>query len=245
MEILSDQIAARLLTEIVQSRYPPGAMLPSEGELAKREGVSRLTIREALKVLREKSVIEVQRGRGSLVTARDTWNPLDAAILRAVMSDREGFVEHMLRLYEVRQLVEVGTAELAAMRRTESQLAAIDSALTRSRLDRDDLELSIAADLEFHQAVMRAAGNPALARMFAPLEEALQEGRRRTSQELGARDRAIEAHERILEAIRTRSPERARWAMHEHLVEGVADLRANLEDADGSRLTSGAGPAAR
>lgn len=233
MEILSDQIAARLLTEIVQGRYPPGAMLPSEGDLAKREGVSRLTIREALKVLREKSVIEVQRGRGSVVTARDSWNPLDAAVLRAVMSDQADFVAHMLRLYEVRQLVEVGTAELAAMRRTETQLAAIESAQARSCAGRDDLEQSIAADLEFHQAVMRAAGNPALARMFEPLEEVLQAGRRRTSQDIDARDRAIEAHDRILEAIRSRSPERARWAMHEHLVEGVTHLRANLEIPDG------------
>ncbi len=232
METLSDQIATRLLTEIVQARYPPGAMLPSEGELAKREGVSRLTIREALKVLREKSVIEVQRGRGSVVTARDGWNPLDAAVLRAVMADQADFVAHMLQLYEVRQLVEVGTAELAAMRRTQAQLAAIESAQARSRDGRDDLEQSIAADLEFHQAVMRAAGNPALARMFEPLEDVLQEGRRRTSQDMGARDRAIEAHDRILEAIRSRSPERARWAMHEHLVEGVSDLRAKLESPD-------------
>ena len=158
MEILSDQIAARLLTEIVQGQYPPGAMLPSEGDLAKREGVSRLTIREALKVLREKSVIEVQRGRGSVVTARDTWNPLDAGVLRAIMTDQADFVAHMLRLYEVRQLVEVGTAELAAMRRTETQLAAIESAQSRTRACRDDLEQSIAADLEFHQAVMREIG---------------------------------------------------------------------------------------
>jgi DNA-binding FadR family transcriptional regulator len=117
------------------------------------------------------------------------------------------------------------------MRRTETQLAAIESAQARRRAGRDDLEQSIAADLEFHQAVMRAAGNPALARMFEPLQEVLQEGRRRTSQDTEARDRAIEAHDRILEAIRSRSPERARWAMHEHLVEGVTDLRANLESA--------------
>lgn len=231
MAILGDQIVARLLDEIIAGQYAPGSPLPSEPELARREGVSRLTIREALKVLREKSVVDVQRGRGTFVTERAQWNPLDPVVLKALSSTPGALSDHIIELYEARQLVETGTAELAAMRRTEDDVEAMAVALQRGRESVEDLEAFVQADLDFHDAIMRGVGNVVVAFLFDPIVTLLRDARRATSVDPDARARAIVAHERILEAIRDRSPERARWAMHEHLVEGKKDFRASHPDA--------------
>jgi GntR family transcriptional regulator, transcriptional repressor for pyruvate dehydrogenase complex len=238
LAILGDQIAARLLDEIVAGIYAPGSPLPSEAELARREGVSRLTIREALKVLREKSVVDVQRGRGSFVNERSQWNPIDPVVLKALSSSPDAFEAHVMELYEARRLVETGTAELAAIRRSEGDVEAMQAALDRGRESIDDLKAFVQADLDFHNAIMHGVGNAVLGVLFDPIVTLLRDARRETSRDRGARERAIIAHQRILDAIRERRPERARWAMHEHLAEGVADFGATHPQAPAPGATT-------
>lgn len=87
-ENLGDRIAARLLDEIVAGAFPPDTALPPEWELAEREGASRLTIREAPRTLRQKSVVRVVRGRGTYVQPPEHWSPLDPVVLGSLTRTR-------------------------------------------------------------------------------------------------------------------------------------------------------------
>jgi DNA-binding FadR family transcriptional regulator len=225
-ESLGDQIAARLLDEIIDGRYPPGSPLPPEWELADREQASRLTIREAVRILRQKNVVTVIRGRGTFVQPRQRWSPLDPAVLGALARDPDALTERLRALLEARALVEVGVAELAAARRTEEDLATMAAAVAAMQEAGGDLDGFVAADLAFHDAVMAAAGNPVIAALFDPIALLLRDTRRQTSRDPLARDHALRAHERILVAIERRDPVQAAGAMRDHLAETGEDFAA-------------------
>jgi GntR family transcriptional repressor for pyruvate dehydrogenase complex len=227
-ESLGDQIAARLLDEIVDGRYPPGAALPPEWELAEREGASRLTIREAVRVLRQKNVVAVVRGRGTFVQPRQHWSPLDPTVLGALARSPDGLTERLQALLEARALVEVGVAELAAARRSGDDLAVMAGALDAMREadEATDVDAFANADLDFHGAVMSAAGNAVVAALFDPIAQLLWDTRRQTSRDPVARGHALRAHERILTAIERRDPVQAAGAMRDHLTETGEDFAA-------------------
>lgn len=230
---LGDRIAARLLEEIVDGRYPPGTALPPEWELAEREGASRLTIREAVRVLRQKSVVQVVRGRGTFVQPRDRWSPLDAAVLGALARDPDALTERLNALLEARSLVEVGVAELAAARRGTQDVAAMREAMTAMEAAdaAGDVDAFVAADLAFHDALMAAAGNPVVAALFDPIGQLLHDTRRQTSRDQVARAHALRAHERVYSAIQRRDPAQAAWAMRDHLAQTGEDFAQRRRSA--------------
>jgi DNA-binding FadR family transcriptional regulator len=222
-ENLGDRIAARLLGEIVAGAFPPGSALPPEWELAEREGASRLTIREALRTLRQKSVVQVVRGRGTYVQPPEHWSPLDPVVLSSLSRNSDALAGRMNALLEARMLVEVGVAELAAARRADDDLAAMVSSIQAMREAGADVPAFVAGDLAFHEAVMSAAGNRVVAALYEPIASLLHETRQQTSRDQVAREHAIAAHERILEAITRRSPAQAAWAMRDHLAQTGED----------------------
>jgi DNA-binding FadR family transcriptional regulator len=226
-ESLGDQIAARLLDEIVDGRYPPGSPLPPEWELAEREGASRLTIREAVRVLRQKDVVAVVRGRGTFVQPRQRWSPLDPAVLGALARSPDALTERVQALLEARALVEVGVAELAAARRSDEDLAAMAEAVAAMRDADGDVDAFTEADLAFHNAVMAAAGNPVIAALFDPIALLLRDTRRQTSRDPVSRGHALRAHERVLAAIERRDPVQAAGTMRDHLTETGEDFAAH------------------
>ena len=228
---LGDRIAARLLDEIVAGGFAPGSPLPPEWELAEREGASRLTIREAVRILRQKSVVRVIRGRGTFVQPRSRWSPLDPAVLAALAHDPDAHAGRMHALIEARTLVEVGVAELAAARRTDEDLAAMEVALDMMRVAAS-VDLFVAADLAFHDALMTAAANPVVAALYEPIAQLLHETRRQTSREAAARAHALVAHERILAAIVCRQPGQASWAMRDHLAQTAEDFVSFAAEPD-------------
>lgn len=239
---LSDRLVGDLIEEIVSGVFPPGAMLPSENDLAERAGVSRLTMREAIKVLRTKHVLEVKHGRGTIVSPISSWSPFDPALLAARSGRSMGVGALPKKLIEARRIVEVGVAELAAARRSGDDLESMRVALERMKTSDDDVDAFAEADIGFHQAVMTAAGNAFIAALFDPIEQLVWEGRRQTKAYAGMRERAIVAHARILKAVHNKDPEAARWAMYDHLVQTEEDLDAYLarENAgeDGQREPS-------
>lgn len=250
-ESLGDQIAARLLDEIIDGAYPPGTALPPEWELADREGASRLTVREAVRILRQKNVLAVVRGRGTFVRPQSHWSPLDPAVLGALARQPDALTERLEALLEARSLVEVGVAELAAARRSEDDLAGMVSALARMRavagLDGTalDLDAYVAADLAFHDAVMAAAGNIVIAALFDPITALLRDSRRQTSRDRISREHALRAHDRILAAIQRRDPAAAARAMREHLAETGEDFVAGRRASTGNGSPrTGAAPTA-
>ncbi|MET9834770.1 FadR/GntR family transcriptional regulator [Streptomyces sp. NPDC006385] len=224
---LSDEIAERLLTAVIEGDHPPGSMLPPEGELAVRYGASRLTIREAVKVLRSQNVVRVVRGRGTLVNPPDRWTALEPMIRAATAAPRAkgGVVSE--RLIEARRMIEIGAVELAARRRTDEDLDELRRLLDemRAAAAARDTEMFVDADIAFHDVVMRAAGNAFIPLLFEPFGRLLIEGRRETSAIPEIREHAIAHHVLILQALETGDPDKARRAMHAHMAQTADDLR--------------------
>lgn len=222
---LGEQVAGQLLREIVAGTFPPGAPLPTENELALSQGVSRLTLREATGILRQKGVIEVRRGRGTYVRPKAEWSPLDPLLLDAQAGNSADDLASMERLLEARRLVEIGVAELAAARRREDDLEAMTGCLRQMRDAGEDVEQFVEGDIGFHDALLHAARNPIIEALFAPLRELLHSHRRSTSSVPKDRLRAIRAHQAILNAVTGGDVEDARRAMAEHLRQTEIGIR--------------------
>lgn len=225
-ETLADDVAGHLLQAIIDGHHRPDAPLPPEAELADQASVSRLTVREAVKTLRAKRVVRIERGRGTYVNPPTRWTDLEALARAATaqLPAADGVVPR--RLIEARRVIEVGAAELAASRRGDADLATLDAELARMRAagEAGDVDTVVAADIAFHAAVLDAAGNVFLAALLEPLWQLLVEARRQTSAVQEIREHAIAHHAAIIDAIRSGSPARAGQAMRDHMDQTERDL---------------------
>ncbi|MDH0344427.1 FadR/GntR family transcriptional regulator [Chromobacterium haemolyticum] len=197
VDIAVENIAKRL----ADGDWPLGARIPTEPELAEQLGISRNTVREAVRVLLYAGLLEVRQGDGSYVRA--TVNPGDA--MRAI--SRASLREHL----EVRCMLEENAARLAASRCPEADLSAIADALARrgERLPQEPLENFIERDLEFHLAVANASGNQALAELYAYFSRAVRQHVQQSILDEALPDPDLAAHHAIYEAIRLRRPDEA------------------------------------
>ena len=189
-------------------------------------GVSRLTVREAVKSLQARGVLRVEQGRGTFVKQPSSWSPLDRVLIAAHSTDDAARVGLTRKLIEARRLVEVGVAELAAARRDDSDLVTMAAAIERMEAAQaaGEVDAFVDADIDFHDAIMKAAGNTFVAALFEPIRHLVYESRRHTSSFDEARDHALKAHKRILRAIKSRAPTSARNSMRGHLEETESDL---------------------
>ncbi|MDO5737435.1 MAG: FCD domain-containing protein [Propionibacteriaceae bacterium] len=219
-------VTEQILDRIAQSEFPPGSVLPSEGDLAKLMGASRPTCREAVRILCTQEVLRSVQGRGTFVNPVRRWISLDA-ILR--MHDAN-LLDAMIQLIEVRTLIEVGAAELFAPLCREEHLELMESDLEamRSTHMAEDVVAFVSADMAFHHRVLEGCGNPFITATFRPITSALQEGRIQTSSVPEIRTNAIAEHANIIVALRTGSSERAGAAMRSHLEQTRRDAARHL-----------------
>jgi DNA-binding FadR family transcriptional regulator len=227
-ETLADELAQQLLQDIIDGRHRAGAALPPEADIAAAANVSRLTVREAVKALRGKNILRIERGRGTFVNPPGEWADLSALVRVATAQTRQASETVPRRLIEARRVIEVGAAELAATRRTDADLDVLEAALSAMRVAAaaTDVEAFVTADIAFHAAVLNASANVFLAALLGPLAGLVVEGRRQTSAYADIRGHAIERHEAIVAAIRSGSSARAGEAMREHLDQTESDLDA-------------------
>lgn len=185
-------------------------------------------MREAVKALRAKNIVRIERGRGTFVNPPGEWADLSALMRVTTAQTHQSSGTVARRLIEARRVIEVGAAELAATRRTDADLDMLEAALSAMRASAAtaDVEAFVTADIAFHAAVLNASGNVFLVALLGPLAEQLVEGRRQTSAYANIREHAIERHEAIVAAIRSGSIERAGAAMREHLDQTESDLDA-------------------
>ncbi|MEX5296042.1 FadR/GntR family transcriptional regulator [Kocuria sp. CPCC 205268] len=220
---LVEAVAEELLERILAGEVGAHEALPPEAEIARTSDVSRLTVREALKALQAQNIVYVRRGLGTYVNPPDAWTGLEA-ILKAAS---RGAAAHQvaLRLLEVRRMVETGSAALAAAHVTPEDLAAMEESVEdlRRAHEAQDLDEVTRADMAFHDAVLRASGNPFVPVLLAQLSQLLYTERRATSAFPEVQRHALEHHRRILAAIGTRDPETARRAMEAHIDQTYAD----------------------
>jgi len=219
---LHGQVIHELGRMIVSGEIKPGQSLPREELLAERMSMSRTALREAMKVLSAKGLIESRQKTGTRVRETIHWNQLDADVLawRCESMPTEDFVE---KLVEMREIIEPAAAAAAARRRTSEQLAAVESAY-QAMAAAKDLDAWAEADLAFHESVLHATNNELMISLFSVIETALG-----TYFVLSARTASnfkysLPHHQKVFEAIRRRQPEVARQAMQKM----VADSRSNI-----------------
>jgi GntR family transcriptional regulator, transcriptional repressor for pyruvate dehydrogenase complex len=219
---LAEIVAESVLDEIVSGRLLPAAALAPEAELASSYGVSRLTVREAVKRLVHVGVVEVRRGHGTYVCDMDRWSPLEPQLLEARVR-HEGPRQSVRLLLEARRAVERAAAELAARRRNQSDLAAMRDAFDQMEAA-SEAGAFARADLCFHDALFEAAGNPYLGALLLPLQHLLHAHRVLTSSAAPARRHAVAAHQAILDAVEARDVEGAGREMVAHIDQTSTDV---------------------
>jgi GntR family transcriptional regulator, transcriptional repressor for pyruvate dehydrogenase complex len=222
---LSDLVSERLLTAIRDARLAPGAKLPSERELGDQFGVSRTVIREAIRHLAARGVLDVRSGSGATVAQVDGSNVSDAL---ALFLGRTGLPEPG-KIHEVRALLETQTARLAAERATDEHVAEIRRAHERLGGFRGDLEAAAAADVAFHRAIAQATENELFVVLVDAIGDLMMDVRRATVSRPGRVQVGYEYHGRILAAIERRDADGAVRAMSDHLVESLEALMATTD----------------
>ena len=225
---LHARLVDALVPMIVSGELPPGSLLPTEPEMSARFGVSRPVVREALRVLGAKGLIEVRHGSGTRVTAPDRWDPLDPAIL-AGMRGRGADAGVLRDLLEARTIIECEVAALAAERADADDLMGLDAALKTMRTALHDPPRFVNGDSAFHLTLLRAARNRVLERMTQPMHELLLYSQALTDAIPGVLSRALGEHEAIFNAVRRGDPSAARKAMRTHLAQTQRDVIALTE----------------
>ncbi len=207
----------------------PGSELPSEAEIASGLGVSRLTVREAIKGLQARGLVDMRKGRRPTV-AFPNARPIGDFFTAMIRRDPR----QLLDLIEVRLALEVQTATLAATRASRASIDAMELALEDMRRNSSDSDPDAihAADIRFHAALAAASGNQLLSFLIEAMEAPLHTSRLQSLRghivRGGTVGDVIEQHERILQRVIKRDAKGAGAAMKEHLAQTARDLRAAL-----------------
>ena len=212
---LYEQVAEQITMWITENGLNPGDKLLPERDLAKRLGVSRATVSQALVALEVIGVVAVRHGDGAVITDRSGSTKIIAALR-----------EHAKRLPEIidaRDALETKIAGLAAVRRTDEDLERIEDALGVMERDVEEGGRGVTGDEMFHAAVTAAAHSSLLSKMMAEISGLILESRIESLSQPGRPHDSLAAHRRIAEAIDAGEPEVAAAAMHAH-VEVVSDV---------------------
>lgn len=206
------QAADAIKALIVSGELKPGDTLPPERELATMLGISRPSLREAIRVLSALNVVEPRHGGGTYVTSLDP-RQLAQPINFLLQVDRMAF----RYLLEVRQVLEVGAARLAAPRITDEQLAALRELAEQAERVVRRPEQFLRFDFEIHTAIIEATGNPIYISLYQSIADLSIESRRRTARSLATRRDAHVGHLAIIAALASRDGDAAAAAMYDHL----------------------------
>jgi GntR family transcriptional repressor for pyruvate dehydrogenase complex len=169
---LHKEVAEHLSERIISGDLAAGDLIPTERELCETMGVSRTVVREAVKVLESRGLVRIERGRGTIVQEPQA-GPLGDT-LKLLLRRRGHVVEDLL---EIRKLLEVGIAGMAAERRTDANLQVMERSIAIMREHPGEPEGYIDADVAFHAELARATQNPVVLVLLEPVAELLRESR--------------------------------------------------------------------
>jgi len=237
---LHGQIAEHLGMQIVGGTLPPGEILPNEMALATALDVSRTAIREAIKVLTSKGLIEVRRKTGTRVRPRRDWNALDPDVLMWQFAG-DGLPIGITDLLELRKLIEPAAARFAAERGSPENLLEIEEAFAEMKKSVGKTAVAVEADLRFHMAILEATHNSFMRPFGALIAAALKASFRLTNADETAYKLSLRKHGAVLKAIVDRTPLQAEQAMLKILEGTRVDIQHALEKlpptaAKGGRL---------
>jgi GntR family transcriptional regulator, transcriptional repressor for pyruvate dehydrogenase complex len=216
---LYEQIVQQVEDSILKGQLKPGDQLPAERDLAQRFGVSRTAVREAVKTLREKGLVEAYSGRGTFVTNGTSQAIRQSLDLMIRINQQDGSAN----LVELRLVLEPEIAGLAASRIDEQLLTTMREAVAVMDRSLRDPDAFVEADLDFHLALAEAVGNPLILSLLDSIVGLLREQRSRIFNVDGGPERGQFHHKQILAAIEQRDPVSAREAMRAHLQQVLTD----------------------
>ena len=220
------QISEQMRRSIIEGQFKAGEKLPSERELAKLFGVSRIPVREALKTLEFMGIVEYVRGDGIYVrtlSMRDLLSHVEFAVqddVRQTLTD----------LFEVRESIEVKAVQLAARRRTEADLEALQMAVWDMERDIQWGRNHKQSSLDFHNAIFAASKNILLCRINDVLIDLQRLSRQRSSEVPGREAVSLDYHRRILAMVCEQDADQAGRIMLEHLRYARKSLGCMEED---------------
>lgn len=224
---LYEQIVQQIEDSIVSGSLKPGDQLPAERDLAQRFGVSRTAVREAVKALREKGLVEAYSGRGTFITDGTNQAVRQSLDLLVKIGQPDGSAH----LAEVRAILEPEIAALAATRIQDTELTTMREAVATMDRSGQDPDAYIEADLDFHLALAEGAANPLILSLLDSIVGLLREQRLRIFKVPGGAERGQLHHKRILEAVERHDAHGAREAMRTHL----GQVREDSQSASGKR----------
>jgi GntR family transcriptional regulator, transcriptional repressor for pyruvate dehydrogenase complex len=231
---LYEQIVQQIEESIVHGDLKPGDQLPAERELAQRFGVSRTAVREAVKALREKGLVEAYSGRGTFITDGTTQAVRQSLDLMVKIGQQDGSTH----LAEVRAILEPEIATLAAQRIQEAELVTMREAVAVMDRSQQDPDAYIEADLDFHLALAEGAANPLILSLLDSIVGLLREQRLRIFKVPGGPERGQIHHKRILEAVERHDAQKARDAMRAHLAQISEDSEGRQPKQSGLKQTT-------
>lgn len=236
---LTVRVALALGRAIAVGDYPPGATLPPENKLVAHFGTSRTVLREAVKMLTAKGLVDSRPRRGTIVKPETEWNLADPDILSWLLH-RKNVLPLILEFVDVRLAIEPSAATLAARNGDEESIEEMKVAIERMRSAINGEDDLLSADIAFHVAILKASGNRFFWSLRYMVEVALRFSIRITNKRKIDKDAMIDDHNRILEAITARDQQAAETAMRSLIIESKMLLyeaqRRNAESATADAL---------
>ncbi len=217
---IKDQIVVKLRDQIVRRVWPPGTKIPSENQLTRRLGVSRVSLREALQQLASLGLLESRQGGGTYVreySGEILFNPL-FPMLALDKTD-------VLNVLEYRRIVEKGTVALVMEKAGPKNIEELEAAYGEMVRQKNDAHAFARADLDFHLALARATGNPIIIKVNDIIRNILSVSMDKIVLSLGVRD-GLSYHRRILGAIKAHDADLAESLIEEHILKTIKRLKA-------------------
>jgi GntR family transcriptional regulator, transcriptional repressor for pyruvate dehydrogenase complex len=222
---LFEQITEQIEQQILRGDLQSGDRLPTERELAEQFHASRTAVREAMKILAQKGLLEMRPGRGTIVINGTSQALRDSLGLML----RVAQVDSARELVEVREILEPEIAALAAVRATERDVVDLREAVETMDAHLHDADAFISADNFFHQVLAKATQNALVLTLMDPIMELLSEQRKQIFFVDGGPLRGQFHHKQLLDAVGSHDSEAARNAMRAHLQQVRADVSAAQE----------------
>lgn len=221
---IAEEVADRIRMLILHGTFPAGRPMPSERRLREQFGVSRGSIRDALRILETIGLLETRHGQGTFpkeLTVDRLVSPL-----ASVMTYRQDLQDELM---DVRRMFEPAVARAAATRATEEDFADLQRILDTQRRKLKTGQSAIVEDTAFHATLARSTRNRVVMSIMATLNDLLVESRTLSLKQKGRPQRSVEGHEAVVAALRCRDAEGAARAMYKH-IDQIANLQLHAHD---------------
>ncbi len=225
---LHEQVARTLSLSIIRRELEPGSLLPNEDELCLQFDVSRTVIREAIRIMDARGLVEVRPRIGTRICPPTQWALTDPTLLEWQLESAPDF-KLIQNLYELRNMIEPMVAKFTTQRASDEEVANICTVFEEMK-NATTLDDHIQADLRLHLAILDACGNKLVRSPLRPLiENTLGSSFRLFTRSLEKAKESLPLHQEIIDAIKGRDPERAASCMRSMLESSAEDVR-RLED---------------